>query len=256
MHILETINELDERPRAAFLVPSEFTAINLYHFSEYYRESRQELLDEGRGVVLQQSKHEHGSQQRLFVDTLIFDSTESGEYLWQLSRGSQGERTIWQVIIAKDRIEGASFKTDRQGRLVESVYIEDELSLKQLWGLLVDIITSEEAISYENKLREDKRLARDKLLEFIWTRMMSTEYPASVNGEQETAYRNLEVFNEKYNKQYEKLSGVVRRIGFTTLRPFHSPLKHRVSIDSEKRIELSCNPPTLLGFLKSNCLCL
>jgi len=223
MHILENIDEPDKRPEAAFLIPSEFIPTSLFNFSQHYWESRQELMSEGYGTVIQQVQYETQSQQAIVhTDTLTFDARGRSEnmYVWQLSRGSQGARTIWQIFVNKDVAEGRSYRTNNQGRLIDTVYIEDKDELRQLWGSFTEIINSDETIEHENKRREDNQLARDKLLTFEQTRRMSVACPTYENGVFKIEYRDMEVFNERYTKQHERLSEIVRRIGFTALPPF------------------------------------
>ncbi len=223
MHILENIDEADKRPEVAFLIPSESTITNAFNFSEYYWKSRQELMSEGYGVVIQQFQYEYQDLQTLpSIDTLIFDATRQSEdiYLWQLSRSNNDARIIWQIFINKEAIEGRCYKINYQGRLVGTEYIKDQVELRQLWSSFIEIINRDVTIEYENKKRKDKQLAIDNLLTFEHTRRMLVECPTFKNGVFEIEYRDLEVFNEKYKKQHERLLENVRRIGFTALQPF------------------------------------
>lgn len=226
MHILERESEPDKRPEVAFLISPELFSTELFNFSENYWKSRQELFSEGYGVVAQKVQYEYQDRQTLAsVDTLIFDATRDSHatYLWQLSRSRNNVRTIWQLSVDKEGVKGRSYKINHQGRLIDTLYIKDQVELRQLWGSFIEIINSNETIEYENKRHEDKQLARDNLSTFEHTRRMSVECPTYKNGVFEIEYRDLEVFNEKYKKQHERLSESVRRIGFTALQPFTPP---------------------------------
>lgn len=222
MSILDPSKELDKRPEAAFLMPNEFNSINLYHYSEYFFESRSGLLDEGYGVVYQQQHHESDFNGHSFAETLIFDasSRKDHSYTWQLTRSSREERTILQLRTEKDKAYCFVYRLDHQLRLISEQRIDDSSDLALLWNSLVEFIESPELLEAETELRQRKANARQELLKFIRTRRMNIDLGPS----RKVAKRHvtLELFNQAYDDQYKKLSNIVHKTGFTALRPFVS----------------------------------
>ncbi|HEY4963170.1 MAG TPA: hypothetical protein VIH90_00550 [Candidatus Saccharimonadales bacterium] len=235
MTILETTTErIDERPEAVFFEPEE----NLFSFSESYFQAHNELLSSGSGVIYKQHEilaADHGHEVVHKVNMLIFDATqrEQGRFIWQLSTGEKGSRTITQVAITESGIEGHVFTTDSQGALRSSVSIEEDGQLEQLWGRITDIISSRPVAELEAQLLQDKQAAIDKLVEFVRSKKMIIDIPSFDDRSRPSERREVIVDGEGYMKQYDNLSESVSRVGFTVLRAFRPP--EASAVDSADR---------------------
>jgi hypothetical protein len=225
MSVLEITPEIDEQQRreAVFLIPLDPLSL-----SEDYYQTRHDLLDDGSGVIFKQHVNQamhQGQVAERAIDSLIFDASEQekGRYVWQLTRGSFGSRTISQVVISEAGIEGWTFSTDSQGALQKADQIDNQARLGHLWGQIQEVILGDNVAEYEAKLREEKLKAIAMLSEFMASRKITIEIPSYADDKRQAERREVVVDGEKFKTEEQNLSEAVRRVGFTMLRAFKPP---------------------------------
>lgn len=220
MLVLEQADKRDERQIAAFLLPSSPTADNLLRFSQYFYESRSDLLEATNyGIVAQQLHYHEGTDQVSSVDTLIFDASDrySQSYTWQLTHGEQGARTIWDFSLERDQLKVRLAKTDKMGRLIDSSQLETEPEIAEAWEQFHTLLTDPGTINYEQELREQREQAFIDELDFLLSHMVSYSYTDYIDPTPVTYNYTSQLTGEAYDKHKAAIRANIRRIGFTAL---------------------------------------
>ncbi len=185
-----------------------------------------DLLSQGYGVVAQIK-----DESMQMIRTLAFDSTSSeNEFAWQYTEADNNCRIIAQFSVSPNTCSGWIARYDAAG-VVSDIADFGQESIRQLWPVITDLLSSDEAQRQIAETRAKKEEFGERLAQFVFDGIITTFRPLEevhdkskilkIHKDPETGHETAIVYRklapETKNKEIDKRQERLNQLGFVAL---------------------------------------